>query len=324
MTDANTQKAGDGLAELFRCADNLERRLLKDVYGQDEAIRLFVRGYFDAEVMTQVERDRTAPRAVFMFAGPKGVGKSYLAEQAASALGLPFKRFEMSGLGDNLQYRSLIGGSEGYRYPAEGTLTGFVKNNPTSVILIDGVEKMHGETLEMAHEILRTGILRDDFLDEEISFLDTYVVFTTGTAYSPNAETISARMVTFVDLEESDLERIVSDELSHCCNLFEEQYCIHTEIDVKLAPVLLSSMGAFSGTKRLRKSVYDFFKNELFALRGLFTGTDADAIAENLEHIHFIAANDEDCAGVREIHIKPDHKTITIRLCDPQLWGKIL
>ena len=59
--------------------------------------------------------NRKAPRAVFVFAGPPGVGKTYLAELGASALNRPFKRFDMSAYSGHQQNEQLVGVARSYQ-----------------------------------------------------------------------------------------------------------------------------------------------------------------------------------------------------------------
>ena len=86
-------------AALDNLIDRLRRlrsSLLAKVFGQDHAVHAFVEGLFNAEVVAAADSNRKSPRALFIFAGPPGVGKTYLAELGASALDRPFKRFDMS------------------------------------------------------------------------------------------------------------------------------------------------------------------------------------------------------------------------------------
>ncbi len=72
-------------------------------------------GLFNAEVVAAADTERKAPRAVFVFAGPPGVGKTYLAELGASLLDRPFRRFDMSAFSGHEQNDALIGMAKMYR-----------------------------------------------------------------------------------------------------------------------------------------------------------------------------------------------------------------
>ena len=104
--------------------------LLNTVQGQDHVVHAFTEGMFAAEVLAAADEKRVRPRAIFAFVGPPGVGKTFLAEQAAQTLGLPYKRFDMSTYADHQSYTGLVGYEPSYKDAKEGLLTGFVKKNP--------------------------------------------------------------------------------------------------------------------------------------------------------------------------------------------------
>ncbi|MBI4865213.1 MAG: AAA family ATPase, partial [Candidatus Riflebacteria bacterium] len=97
------------LTELAASRAAMRAQLLDKVFGQDHAVLAFVEGLFNAEVLAAADTDRRAPRGVFVFAGPPGVGKTLLAETGAVYLGRPFKRFDMSSYANNLQCDALVG-----------------------------------------------------------------------------------------------------------------------------------------------------------------------------------------------------------------------
>lgn len=74
---------------------HMRAKLLSTVHGQDHVVHAFTEGMFAAEVLAASDEKRKRPRAIFVFAGPPDVGKTFLAEQAAEALEIPFKRFDM-------------------------------------------------------------------------------------------------------------------------------------------------------------------------------------------------------------------------------------
>ena len=92
--------------------------------------------------------------------------KTYLAEQAADTLKLPFKRFDMSSYADHQAHISLIGFAPSYKDAKPGMLTEFVKKHPHSILLLDEIEKAHLNTIQLFLQILDAGRLHDDFLDE--------------------------------------------------------------------------------------------------------------------------------------------------------------
>jgi ATP-dependent metalloprotease FtsH len=167
----------DELTERLRV---LRADLLVKVFGQDHAVQAFVEGLFNAEIVAASDRQRKAPRAVFVFAGPPGVGKTFLAELGATHLGRPFKRFDMSAYADHQQQNALVGWEESYKGAQPGLLTGFVDKNSNAVLLFDEIEKAHLNTVHLFLQLLDAGRLEDKFLKRDISFTDTTIIFTTN------------------------------------------------------------------------------------------------------------------------------------------------
>jgi len=184
------------LGELTSELRGLRAELLSKVFGQDHAVHAFVEGLYNARVTAGADRDRRRPIATFVFAGPSGVGKTYMAELSAAHLKRPFKRFDMTAYSDPQADRILHGFEPSYVAAKPGLLTGFVKRNPTAILLFDEIEKAHLNTMQLFYQILDAGRLHDKFHDEDVCFRDTIIIFTTNAGRSlydnPNASGISA------------------------------------------------------------------------------------------------------------------------------------
>jgi ATP-dependent metalloprotease FtsH len=168
------------LGELTERLRGLRMELLARVFGQDHAVHAFVEGLFNAEVVTTADETRKVPRAVFVFAGPPGVGKTFLAELGASHLDRPFKRFDMSAYSGHQQNEALVGMAKSFHGAHQGTLTGFVSENPNAVLLFDEIEKAHPNTIQLFLQILDAGTLEDKYHERNESFKDTIIIFTTN------------------------------------------------------------------------------------------------------------------------------------------------
>lgn len=99
--DMREKTSAEILLQLTEKTKHIREYLLQSVLGQNHAVNTFVSGCFQAELMAFTDKERVRPRATFLFAGPPGVGKTYLAQKAAEALELPFRRFDMSEFGDS-------------------------------------------------------------------------------------------------------------------------------------------------------------------------------------------------------------------------------
>lgn len=303
---------------------SMRQALLAKIFGQDHAIHAFAEGIFNAGILAGVDEKRRQPRALFVFAGPSGVGKTFLAEQAAEALAIPFKRFDMSSFSDHQAHASLIGFAPSYKEARPGMLTGFVHDHPHSIVLFDEIEKAHLNTIQLFLQILDGGILHDDFLDKTISFKDTILIFTTNAGkqlYDREPKkiaagfsrqtilnalendvhpqtgaplfpaTICSRLATgylimFNHLHAHDLEKISAAELNRSFALFEKKYRIKVDADPLLPTALLLSEGGWTDARTLKAQTGLFFKNEIFKLLGAMESRRKTAF-KNMESIHF-------------------------------------
>ena len=174
--DATSPELSDLVEKLRR----MRVELLQRVFGQDHAVHTFVEGLFNAEVVASADVERKSPRSVFVFAGPPGVGKTFLAELGASGLERPFKRFDMSGYSGHQQNDALVGMGRSYRGAHPGQLTEFVEKNPHGVLLFDEIEKSHSNTIHLFLQVLDAGVLEDKYHERNVSFRETTIIFTTN------------------------------------------------------------------------------------------------------------------------------------------------
>ena len=322
------------LPDLTNRIRHMRAKLLSTVYGQDHVVHAFTEGMFAAEVLAASDEKRVRPRAIFVFAGPPGVGKTFLAEQAAMALDIPFKRFDMTCYADHQSYMGLIGFEKSYHEAKKGTLTGFVRSNPHCILLFDEIEKAHANTINLFLQILDAGRLNDRFLDEDISFKDAIIIFTTnagsslydgaarentagisrsiilealnteinpqtGRQYFPQA--ITSRMATgwpllYNHLQAHHLEKISSGELSKLCGLFEKQYGIKVKYDDSVPTSLLLQEGGLADARTLRAQTELFFKTEVFKICRLWGEDHFSSALNRIEGISIVS----------QIHDLPD------------------
>ena len=139
---------------------NLEDRLKGQVFGQDEAI---------LQVTNAVKFSRAGlledgkPLASLLFVGPTGVGKTEIARKLADELGVKLIRFDMSEYGEKYTISKLIGASAGYvGYENGGLLTEAVRKNPSSVLLLDEIEKAHEDIYNVLLQMMDYATLTDN------------------------------------------------------------------------------------------------------------------------------------------------------------------
>ncbi len=171
------------LGALVEKTKKMHQTLSQSILGQDQAVNVFISGYFQSELQALSMPERRKPRATFLFAGPPGVGKTFLAEQVAATLGLPYCRFDMSEYSDKEASIEFCGSDKVYKNGKAGNVTSFVAENPQSILLFDEIEKVHTNVINLFLQILDAGRLRDNYTDEEVSFRDTILIFTTNAGH---------------------------------------------------------------------------------------------------------------------------------------------
>lgn len=156
---------------------NLKTDLSNVIFGQDEAVSKVVRSI---QLARSGLRNANKPIASLMFAGPTGVGKTELTKQVAQSLGYNLVRFDMSEYASAHEVSKFIGAPPGYvGFDQEGALTQAVIKNPSSIILLDEVEKAHPQILTILLQIMDHGTLTDNY-GKKADFRQAIIVMTTN------------------------------------------------------------------------------------------------------------------------------------------------
>ena len=133
----------------------MSNELKKLVVAQNPAIDKIVKAILRNRVGL---KDPNHPIGAFMFLGPTGVGKTYLAKQLAKIMfgsADALIRIDMSEYTESFNTSRLIGAPPGYvGYEEGGQLTEQVRRHPYSIVLLDEIEKAHGNVYNMLLQVL--------------------------------------------------------------------------------------------------------------------------------------------------------------------------
>jgi ATP-dependent Clp protease ATP-binding subunit ClpC len=159
---------------------NMADVLKTKVIAQDEAVETLVKAIRRSRIGL---KDPNRPIGTFMFLGPTGVGKTYLAKQLAKSMfgsEDSLIRIDMSEYMDKYTVSRLIGAPPGYvGYEEGGQLTEKVHRKPYSIILLDEIEKAHPDVFNILLQIMDEGRLTDSY-GKTIDFKNTVIIMTSN------------------------------------------------------------------------------------------------------------------------------------------------
>ncbi|GHC11874.1 MULTISPECIES: ATP-dependent Clp protease ATP-binding subunit ClpA [Gemmobacter] len=165
-------------AEVLR---DLEKTLKRVVFGQDKAIEALSASIKLARAGL---REPEKPIGNYLFAGPTGVGKTEVAKQLASTLGVELLRFDMSEYMEKHAVSRLIGAPPGYvGFDQGGMLTDGVDQHPHCVLLLDEIEKAHPDVYNILLQVMDHGKLTDHN-GRQVDFRNVILIMTTNAGAS--------------------------------------------------------------------------------------------------------------------------------------------
>ncbi len=216
MTGIPTQRIAAGESErLLGMANNIK----KIVIGQDEAVETISKAIRRARAGL---KDPYRPIGSFIFLGPTGVGKTYLAKELAKYLFESYDslvRVDMSEYMEKFTVSRLVGAPPGYvGYEEGGLLTEKIRRHPYSVILLDEIEKAHPDVYNILLQIMDEGQLTDS-LGHKVDFKNTILIMTSNIGVR-DLKNISS--YGFTDTKSDDkyenIKKKISEELKRTFN----------------------------------------------------------------------------------------------------------
>lgn len=199
---------------------NMAADLKKVVIGQDQAIEKMVKS---------IQRNRIGlkapnhPIGAFMFLGPTGVGKTYLAKKLAEIMfgsQDALIRIDMSEYTESFNVSRLVGAPPGYvGYEEGGQLTERVRRHPYSIVLLDELEKAHGNVFNLLLQVLDEGRLTDGN-GRLVDFRNTVIIMTSNAGTRQLKE--FSRGVGFNAGGISDLNNMNSDDKQYARSIIQK------------------------------------------------------------------------------------------------------
>lgn len=207
----------------------LEDKLKMVVFGQDQAI---------SSLSTAIKMARAGlsapqkPVGSFLFAGPTGVGKTEVARQLASVMGMELIRFDMSEYMERHTVSRLIGAPPGYvGYDEGGLLTEAVNKTPHCVLLLDEIEKAHPEVFNILLQVMDHGTLTDNN-GRKSDFRNVILIMTTNAG----AEDMSRASIGFTQQDHS------TDGMEALKKMFTPEFRNRIDSIVQFAPLSRESI----------------------------------------------------------------------------------
>ena len=348
------------LEKLTDKVKDTRKQLLGAVLGQNHAVNTFISGYFQSELLAATDKKRSRPRATFLFAGPPGVGKTFLAQKAAEILALPFRSFDMSGYSDKESALEFAGSDKVYKNGSAGNVTSFVAEHPQCVLLFDEIEKAHLNVIHLFLQILDAGRLRDSFTDQEVSFTDAILIFTTnagkrlytqsdttdfsmvsrkvilkalekdvnpetGAPFFPAAicsRFASGNVIMFNHIDAHDLREIAKKEIIRHKRHFEEELHINIDIDERIFSALLFAEGGRADARTIRSRGENFFFMELFELLRLIKTASDENTMSRLEKIKFTLDLSAEDSDIADLFVTKEKPNV-VAICEKKEYNRL-
>ncbi len=159
----------------------LESDLEGVVFGQSRAIQALASAI---KLSRAGLRDPQKPIGCYLFSGPTGVGKTEVARQLASIMGIEIVRFDMSEYMERHAVSRLIGAPPGYvGFDQGGLLTDAIDQHPHAVLLLDEIEKAHPDVFNILLQVMDYGKLTDNN-GKTVDFRNVILIMTTNAGAS--------------------------------------------------------------------------------------------------------------------------------------------
>lgn len=202
---------------------SMEADLQKIIIGQEDATKVIARALRRSRADL---KDPHRPIGSFMFLGPTGVGKTYLAKKLAERMfgnEDALIQVDMSEYMEKYAVSRMIGSPPGYvGYEEGGQLTELVRRKPYSVVLFDEIEKAHPDVIQILLQVLEDGRLTDS-LGRVVDFRNTILIMTSNAGAELLQKDVSLGFVKNLD-EKRDFEKIREKIMDEVKRIFKPEF----------------------------------------------------------------------------------------------------
>ena len=232
---------------------NLEGELKGVVFGQDQAIGALT----TALKMSRAGlREPEKPIGSYLFSGPTGVGKTEVARQLASIMGMEMVRFDMSEYMERHTVSRLIGAPPGYvGFDQGGMLTDAIDQNPHAVLLLDEIEKAHPDLFNILLQIMDYGKLTDHN-GKHIDFRNVVLIMTTNAGASEMSKmAIGFGRGNNVGADEEAINRLFTPEFRNRLDATISFSALPPEVISKVVDKFIGELGVQLGERKVSISL---------------------------------------------------------------------
>jgi ATP-dependent Clp protease ATP-binding subunit ClpC len=308
---------------------SMEKELHKRVVSQNDAITAISRSLRRSRSGL---KDPRRPMGCFLFIGPTGVGKTLLAKSLAEFIfgsEDSLVQIDMSEYMEKHNVSRLIGAPPGYvGFEEGGQLTERIRRRPYAVILMDEIEKAHGDVQNMLLQIMEEGQLTDSF-GRKVDFRNTILILTSNIGaniiknqagmgfrqrgeqadYEKMKETLMKEVerhfrpeflnrlddtIMFRSLNRDDMNEIVDLELGKIRRRLKDKDLTLVVSDEAKQFLIEKGFNPDFGARPLRRTVEnkveDYLSEEL--LRGSYTGMNTITVTVKDDHLFFQASKE--------------------------------
>lgn len=211
----SVNKQNNDIVSVAKQSNGIEQFLAQKVIGQTKAVKSLKEGYL-ASCISNAQ----GPRAIFTFAGPSGVGKTYLAKTFAESLksfgrtGYGISVFDMSLFSLEDDVLKVFGTGVQYSKPNIGILTNIVRNQPRQVLVFDEIEKASSAVIQSFLPLLDSGFVKDRTTQEVVDFSQCIIIFTTNLGQELLAKNTLDKEISITDVLQTSVNSVNGKGLS--------------------------------------------------------------------------------------------------------------